>query len=176
MSVETLYASRWLTLYRDGKWEFVGRSNARGAAFIAAMTDAGEVVFVEQYRVPLQAQCVEIPAGIIGDEAEHADEDVAAAAARELEEETGFRAHRMEHVMTGPTAPGLSCELLHFFLATQLERVHAGGGVDDENITVHLVPLVEATDWLMAQMAAGKRVDPRVFTGLWFLQRHRSAP
>lgn len=169
--LETLQRGDWLTLYRDGHWEFVGRTNARGAAFIAAMTAAGEVILVEQYRVPLQAWCIEVPAGIIGDEAEHADEAFEAAAARELEEETGFRAQRMEHLMTGPTAPGMSCELLHFYRATGLEQVHAGGGVEGENITVHRVPLEQAHDWLMARMAAGRQVDPRVFAALWFLQR-----
>lgn len=169
MSIETLHRGDWLSLYREGHWEFVARSNARGAAFIAAMTEAGEVVLVEQYRVPLQARCIEVPAGIIGDEAQHAEEAFEAAAARELEEETGFRAHRMEHLMTGPTAPGMSSELLHFYRATQLERVHAGGGVAGEDITVHLVPLAQATDWLMSRMAAGTRVDPRVFAALWFL-------
>ena len=166
--VETLHEGRFLRLLRDGHWEYVARSNARGAAFIAAVTDARELVLVEQYRVPLQAACLELPAGIIGDEAEHADEAFEAAALRELEEETGFRAGHIEHVLTGPTAPGMSSELLQFYYASQLVRVHAGGGVGGENITVHLLPLDDATDWLMAQMAAGKRCDPRVFVGLWF--------
>lgn len=170
--IETLYEGRYLRLLRNGSWEYVMRSNARGAAFIAAVTDAGELVMVEQHRVPLQARCIELPAGIIGDEAAFADEAFEAAALRELEEETGFRARHIEHILTGPTAPGMSSELLHFYIATQLERVHAGGGVEGENITVHLVPLEGATAWLMAQLAAGKRVDPRVFVGLWFAAGH----
>ena len=169
--IEILHEGRFLRLLRDGRWEYVARTNAKGAAFIAAVTDDDELVLVEQLRVPLQAQSIELPAGIIGDEAAHADEAFEAAALRELEEETGFRAGRIEHILTGPTAPGMSSELLHFYVARQLRRVHAGGGVDGENITVHRVKIDEATDWLMAQMAAGKRVDPRVFVGLWFTRR-----
>lgn len=168
--IETLHEGRFLRLLRDGRWEYVARTNAKGAAFIIAVTPERELVIVEQHRVPLQALCLELPAGIIGDEAAHADEAFEAAALRELEEETGFRAGRIEHVLTGPTAPGMSSELLHFYFASELVRVHAGGGVDGENITVHLLPLEGASDWLMAQMAAGKRCDPRVFVGLWFAQ------
>lgn len=166
--IETLHEGRFLRLVRNGNWEYVARTNARGAAFIAAVTEARELVIVEQYRVPLQAPCLELPAGIIGDEAQHADEAFEAAALRELEEETGFRAGHIEHVLTGPTAPGMSSELLQFYYASQLVRVHAGGGVEGENISVHLVPIAQAGDWLTARMAEGKRVDPRVFVGLWF--------
>ena len=168
---ETLHQGRFLTLYRSGTWEYVARANARGAAFIAARTDDGEIVLVEQHRVPLSAPCIELPAGIVGDEAAFAEEDFEAAARRELEEETGYRAGRLQHLLTGPTAPGMSSELLHFYVATRLVRVHDGGGVDGENITVHRVPIAEVQPWLAAQMAAGKRVDPRVYVGLWFLSQ-----
>ncbi len=175
MTIETLYEGKFLRLLRDGRWEYVARVNAKGAAFIAAVTDQHELVMVEQYRVPLQAQSLELPAGIVGDEVEFADEGFESAALRELEEETGFRAGHIEHILTGPTAPGMSSELLHFYFASQLVKVSAGGGVEGEDITVHLVPLQGATEWLMAQMAAGKRCDPRVFVGLWFAQQRLQA-
>jgi len=171
VTIETLYEGRFLHLYRNRNWEYVARTNARGAAFIAALTSDHEIVLVEQYRVPLQSACIELPAGIIGDEAGHADEAFEDAARRELEEETGFRAGAIEHILTGPTAPGMSSERLHFYVATELSRVHAGGGVEGENITVHVVPLNQVDAWLPAQMAAGKAVDPRVYVGLWFLSR-----
>lgn len=166
---DILHEGRFLRLYRSGTWEYVARSNARGAAFIAARTDDNALLLVEQFRVPLSAPCIELPAGIVGDEAAFAEEDFEAAALRELEEETGYRAGCIEHILTGPTAPGMSSELLHFYVATGLLRVHDGGGVDGENITVHRVPIPTIQPWLAAQMAAGKRVDPRVYVGLWFL-------
>ena len=167
-AIEILHQGRFLLLQRNGNWEYVSRIGARGAAFILAVTKEREIVLVEQYRVPLQARCIELPAGIIGDEVAHADEPVEAAALRELEEETGFRAARAEHLLSGPTAPGMSGEILHLIRAHDLERVHAGGGIDDENITVHVVPLASAGQWLREQATAGKWVEPRVYAGLWF--------
>lgn len=175
LSIETLYEGRFLHLFRNGNWEYVARTNARGAAFIAALTGEDEIVLVEQYRVPLQSPCIELPAGIIGDEAAFADEAFEDAARRELEEETGYRAGLIEHVLTGPTAPGMSSERLHFYVATALVRVHTGGGVEGENITVHIVPLAEINTWLATQSAAGKAIDPRVYVGLWFLSSRRKA-
>lgn len=169
MPIETLHEGRFLRLLRNDTWEYVSRPHARGAAFIAARTDDGELVLVEQYRVPLQSACIELPAGIVGDEAAFADEDFEAAALRELEEETGYRAGKIQHILTGPTAPGMSSELLHFYVATRLTRIHDGGGVEGENITVHRVPIAGIQPWLAAQAAAGKRIDPRVYVGLWFL-------
>ena len=58
--------------------------------------DEGQVLLVEQYRVPLGKRCLELPAGLVGDHDDAADEDVLVAAGRELEEETGWRAEHLE--------------------------------------------------------------------------------
>lgn len=168
--IETLCEGKFLALRRDGKWEYAERPNARGAAFIVAVTEARELVLVEQYRVPLHARCIELPAGIIGDEAGFADEGIEAAALRELEEETGFRASRAERLISGPVGAGLTSEILHLVRAHDLQRVHAGGGVDGEDITVHVVPLAGIGEWLAGQSRAGVWVEPRVYAGLWFVQ------
>jgi hypothetical protein len=57
----------FLELRRDGHWEYVRRVRGRGAAFVLALTEADEIVLVEQYRVPLRARVIEPPAGIVGD-------------------------------------------------------------------------------------------------------------
>lgn len=168
--VEMLYEGKYLALKREGHWEYAERPHARGAAFILAVTEAREIVLVEQYRIPLHGPCIELPAGIIGDEAEFRDEETGAAALRELEEETGFRGSRAELLLSGPVASGMTSEILHLFHARDLKRVHAGGGVEGENITVHVVPLDQAPAWLAQQAKAGKWVEPRVYTGLWFAQ------
>jgi ADP-ribose pyrophosphatase len=170
-TIELLHEGRFLRLLRNGHWEYVQRVRARGAAFIVAVTDADEIVLVEQFRVPVQARTIELPAGIIGDEVQFADEAIEAAAARELEEETGFHAARVEHVLTGPTAPGLTTEMLHLLLATGLRRVHEGGGVDNEDITVHVVPLAGVDAWLARKSAEGLQVEPRIYAGLRFAER-----
>jgi len=169
--VETLYSGKFLELKNSGNWEYVSRVRARGAAFILAITPKREIVLVEQYRVPLRAQSIELPAGIIGDEAGFEDEGIEAAALRELEEETGFRGARSEHLLTGPSGPGITSEILHLIRAHDLTRVSAGGGVEGENITVHVVPLADVHDWLLAQGRLGKMVEPRIYAGLYFAGR-----
>lgn len=169
-AVETLYEGKYLALKREGRWEYAVRPNARGAAFILALTEAQEIVLVEQYRVPLHARCIELPAGIIGDEAAFAEEGIESAALRELEEETGFRGSRAEVLLSGPVAAGMSSEILHLIRIHGLERVHGGGGVEGEDITVHVVPLAGIRAWLERQGRDGKWIEPRVYAGLWFAQ------
>ena len=171
MSIETLYEGRFLRLRRQGSWEYSQRVNARGGAALAAVTPAREVVLVEQYRVPMQGRTLELPAGLIGDEPGRGDEAVFDAGRRELEEETGFRAARVELLLRGATAPGMSAELTYLLLMTGLTRVHAGGGVDGEDITVHVLPLTGAHDWLADRIAAALLVEPRVYTALYFAAR-----
>lgn len=168
--IETLYEGKYLALRREGHWEYAERPHARGAAFIVAVTEAQEIVLVEQYRIPLHARCIELPAGIIGDEAAFANEGIEAAALRELEEETGFRAARGELLASGPVGAGLASEILHLVRAHDLKRVHAGGGVEGEDITVHVVPLAGIGEWLARQGRSGKWVEPRIYAGLWFVQ------
>lgn len=168
---EVLHEGRFLRLLRRAHWEFVQRVRSRGAGFILAVTPARELILVEQYRYPLDARCIELPAGIIADSAALADESVEASALRELEEETGFRARQAQIVFAAPTAPGMSSEPSYFVLADELERVAAGGGVDDEDIQVHLVPLDEVDAWLDARRAAGLQVDARVLAALYLLLR-----
>lgn len=169
--IRTLHEGQFLILRRSGHWEYVERVNQRGAAFILAVTEAREIVLVEQYRVPLRARCIELPAGIIGDDAGFANEGVEAAALRELEEETGFRGTHAELLTSGPVACGLTSEMLYLYRARGLQRVHDGGGVEGENITVHVVPLQQAPQWLAEQGRAGKLIEPRVYAGLWFAGR-----
>lgn len=165
--IETLYEGKFLRLQRNGNWEYAERVNSIGAAFILAVTPAREIVLVEQYRVPLQTRTLELPAGIIGD-GDHEGESVELSALRELEEETGYRGTRAEILMRGPVAAGLTSELLYLVRVHELSRVHAGGGVDDEDIRVHVVPLATVDAWLTQQTARGLMIEPRIYTGLYF--------
>ena len=170
--IESMARGKYLELCRDGNWEYVRRVNARGAAFMLAVTEAQELVLVEQYRVPLQRRCIELPAGIVGDDPAHPGENAESAALRELEEETGFRGGRIEHLLSGPSSPGMSAEILHLFRVSDLARVGPGGGADDgEDITVHLVPLDEVHAWLQNRAVAGLAIEPRIYAGLWFAGR-----
>jgi ADP-ribose pyrophosphatase len=167
---ETLASGRYVRLVREGRWEWCERVNARGVVVIAALTPAGEVVLVEQHRHPVRGRVIEMPAGLAGDVAGAEDEELAEAARRELEEETGWRAGRMEKATAGPVSAGLTSEILTFFVARELERVADGGGDETEDITVHLVPLDDAGRWLEERAADGVMADPKVYAGLWFLR------
>ena len=172
MNKELLFEGKFLRLVRLDTWEFIERIGATGVVGMVPVTDAGELVLVEQYRVPCSARVVELPAGLAGDLGGLAGESLEAAARRELEEETGFRAATMEFLMEGPNSAGSSNSRMTIFLATGLRRVGPGGGDEHEAITVHVVPLPEVWAWLKAQAAAGKLLDPKIFTGLWFAE-HR---
>src|ERR1700744_3133930 len=106
----TLHSSKFLALIKEGHWEYVDRVNATGAALIAAVTAEEKILLVEQYRIPVHARTIEMPAGIIGDEPGTSDETHAEAARRELLEETGYAADKMEAVTTGPACSGITSE------------------------------------------------------------------
>ncbi|MCE7031065.1 NUDIX hydrolase [Lysobacter sp. GX 14042] len=153
-------------MLRRGRWEYVERTNGRGLAVIViALTPAGELLLVEQFRVPLQSRAIELPAGLVGDE-DDAD-TLAAAAHRELVEETGWAASAVEVLLTGPTSAGMSNERIAYVRATGLRKIGDGGGVDGEEITVHTVPLEQVPAWLQRRMAEGCEVDLKLWGGLW---------
>ncbi|MGH8482521.1 MAG: NUDIX hydrolase [Nevskiaceae bacterium] len=166
---ESLHQGKYLELLRDGRWEFVRRVKARGAVFILAVTDAKELVLVEQYRVPVAERTLELPAGIYGDEDSHADETPEHCALRELEEETGFRGKVARLLLSGPVAPGLTSEIMYLVRVAGLAKVHAGGGVGGEEITVHTVPLKDVAAWLERKRGEGFQVEPRIYAALYFI-------
>lgn len=156
---EVMWAGRFITAKRRGRWEYVGRANGIGAAVIVAIDD-GHVLLVEQYRVPLGRACIELPAGLVGDDA--AGEAAAVAAARELEEETGYRAGSMTSLGEYHSSPGMVSESFTLFRAGELTRVGDGGGVPGEEIIVHRVALADLAGFVAAQRAAGKAVDVKL--------------
>lgn len=166
---EVIAEGRFLSLIREGHWEYAERQ-ATGAAVIVAVTPEQKLLLVEQYRIPCHQRVLELPAGIIGDDPASATESHAQAARRELLEETGYDASVIEPLMTGPVSSGLTSELTTFFRATNLRRAGAGGGVAHEKITVHEVPLAELHGWLQAKSQAGVLVDPKVYAGIYFLK------
>ena len=168
--VETLYEGRWLSLRKRGRWEYVERNNPGGAVIILAVTPEDKVLFVEQYRVSILQHTIEMPAGLVGDEVDQADESALLAAQRELEEETGYRCQRVDFVHRGPSSSGMSTEMITFVRAWDLEKVGPGGGDETENIVVHEVPRREAGAWLFARAAEGYSIDPKLFAGLWFIE------
>jgi ADP-ribose pyrophosphatase len=167
----TLYEGDWLRLVRIGHWESCERTHGQGMAVIViAATPADEVLFVEQYRVPLGARTIEMPAGLVGDD--HDEDTLEAAARRELVEETGWEPGEVDVLLIGPTSSGMSNERIAFVRARNLRKVGDGGGVDNEEIVVHAVPRHEAPAWLMRKQAEGYELDLKLWAGLWMIEHN----
>lgn len=158
---EIVWEGKYVTAKKRGRWEYVGRARNIRAAVILA-TIEGDVLLVEQYRVPLGRNCLELPAGLIGDDGGAEGEDDLAAAGRELEEETGYRAAQLDDLGRFWSSPGMVSESFTLVRATGLEQVSSGGGVEGENITVHRVPLAAVRSFVAAKRAEGCGIDVRV--------------
>jgi ADP-ribose pyrophosphatase len=156
---ELVWEGRFIAAKRKGTWEYVSRTRGVSACVILAVHE-GQAILVEQYRVPLGAMCLELPAGLIGDEEQ--GESVEAAAIRELEEETGYRAERMIDLGRFHASPGMSSEGFTLLRADRLTRVGDGGGVAGEDIIVHHVPLDQVPAFAAAKRAEGCAMDVKL--------------
>ncbi|HMT47909.1 MAG: hypothetical protein RL702_267 [Pseudomonadota bacterium] len=161
-SEQVMWAGRFITAKTRGKWEYVTRSRGIRAAVILAIDEEDHVLLVEQFRVPLGKPCLELPAGLIGDHDHSAGEDATLAAARELEEETGYRPARVEVVGEFYSSPGMVSESFTLLTAHELTRVSDGGGVDGEDITVHRVPLAGLEQFIADARQRGLGIDVRL--------------
>lgn len=165
-----LYQGKYLHLIREGNWEYVKRINCSGVVAIAAMTPDNKIILVEQFRRPVEAQVIELPAGLVNDKTPHDPETMEAAARRELFEETGYEAGHLELLVEGPVSSGLSAEVVAFYRARDVVKKGQGGGDASESIAVHEVPLKEVELWLYEMEKKGRLVDPKVYAGLYFLK------
>jgi ADP-ribose pyrophosphatase len=156
-----VWQGRFITTKTRGKWEYVSRARGIKAAVILAEDD-GHVLLVEQFRVPLGCNCLELPAGLVGDETE--GEAVELAAGRELEEECGYTAGRIELVGEFYSSPGMVSESFYFVRAHDLVKTGEGGGVEGEDITVHRVKRGEINAFVAAKRAEGCAIDAKVLT------------
>ena len=135
-----------------------------GGVAIVAIDDEERVLLVRQWRHAIGRALLEIPAGTLDRDAEGKVEDHAGAAARELEEETGYRAATWRYLGSFFTAPGFTNELMHLYMATGLTAAHADrlGPDDDERLELEALPLVDAVT--MAER--GEIADAKSIVGL----------
>ena len=153
------WAGEWVVAKRRGRWEYASRARNIRAAVIVAL-DGGDVILVEQYRVPIGKVCLELPAGLIGDEDE-GEEDLASAR-RELEEETGYHAAQWENLGEFYSSPGMVAESFTLLKATGLIQVGEGGGIEHEDIVVHRVPLDRVAETIAEHRAKGHGIDVKL--------------
>ena len=107
--MKEIYKGKFLHYIKTGNWEWVTRPNDISAAVIAAVTDKKELILIEQFRIPMNAPVIELPAGLVGD-GDYEGEESFIAAQRELEEETGYYAKNFKKVVHGPVSAGMSDE------------------------------------------------------------------
>ena len=115
-----LASGKYLSLVKKNGWEYVERPGISGIVVILAITDNDEVLFTEQLRIPVGKRVIELPAGLAGDIPGQENEDLSVAAKRELFEECGYEAAKMELLIEGPPSAGLTTEYISLFKAFHL--------------------------------------------------------
>lgn len=166
-----LCEGRHVRLVRRKGWEYAERTgNLSGIVVVVSATEDARAVLVSQWREPVRTTVVEWPAGLAGDVAGAESESLEDAARRELLEETGYAARGVRKLWSGPPSAGLSNEVVTFFFASGLSRQGPGGGVQDEKIKVHLVPIASADSWLREVEKQGWMVDPKIWAGIYWLK------
>lgn len=173
-SRQVVWQGRHLNMAVRGRWEFAERRAISGIVGIVAVTDDGKLLLTEQYRPPVDARVIELPAGLAGDAPGREGESLETAARRELLEETGYEARRLRRLCRGTSSAGICDEVVTLFLATGLEKRGQGGGDDAEVILVHEVPVDGIEPWLQEQEKRGVVVDLKVHAALRFC--HSAAP
>jgi len=157
---------------RDGAihtWEAFQRPNIGGIVVLVPVKADGTLILIRQFRPPVGQAVIELPAGLVD-----IGETPLECAARELVEETGYRAGRIEHLISGPTVPAISRESIDVYLALKLEFAGKNGGDANEDIETIEIPFDSAVDFLIGESAAGRLVDLKVF-GLLEIARRKLA-
>ncbi len=181
---KTIAEGKFLRFVNDDSWEYVERTNCTAVAAIVAVTPEDELLLTEQYRKPLGRKVIELPAGLVNDREDtsgtsfkslsNKPETIEEAAKRELLEETGYTAEGMIFLTEGPSSSGLSSEVQTLLMAKGLRKFSEGGGIGLENIIVHKVPLNKIEDWIPVMQKQGYLIDPKIYTGLFFIKKRRS--
>jgi ADP-ribose pyrophosphatase len=160
MSRKVEWEGKYIRVVREGTWEFVERCGGVHAVVILA-EHHGKIILVEQVRVPLgKRKCLELPAGLVGDEDPNAT--VEDTAIKELEEETGFTAERIETLGEFFSSPGMVAEGFTLVRAHGLRRIGEGGGNEHEEIEVHLVPRAEIAAFVATKRGEGCAIDVKM--------------
>ena len=164
VSSKTLYRGRLLDLRLDEILLSSGRKVKReivihpGASAILPIIKPGKILMVKQYRHPVGEVLLEIPAGTL-----KPGEDPMTCAARELEEETGYRAEKLIHLVTIYPTPGYSSEILHIYLAKDLRRGVQALEIDED------ISVIEMTfDQVLEGIKDGKIRDSKTIAAILY--------
>lgn len=154
-----MWEGKFIRAMKSGRWEYASRTRDIRAVVILAQVD-GKVVLIEQDRVPIGRRCIELPAGLVGDEDSNAT--IEDTAVKEMIEETGYRPSRIETLGEYYSSPGMVAESFTLVRATGLEKVGEGGGTEHEEIVVHLVARSDIAQFVDRMRAEGKGIDVKL--------------
>jgi ADP-ribose pyrophosphatase len=146
---------------REHVWEFVRHP---GAAVILPLLDDGRLCLLRSYRPAIRQTMIELPAGTL-----ERGEDPAETARRELAEETGYRAGRIEHMISFYSSPGIFDEHMHLYLAQDLTP-----GPMSLDPGEQIEPLLCSWEEAFAMIRSGEIRDAKTLTGLlygWHIRR-----
>jgi ADP-ribose pyrophosphatase len=156
---ELMWAGKYVRALKRGRWEYASRANGIRAVVILAEYD-GKMILVDQPRIAPDCRCVELPAGLVGDEDPDATPE--STAIKELEEETGFTAESVERLGDFYSSPGMLSESFTLVRAHGVRRIGEGGGDENEDIAVHLVPRADIPNFLEQKRAEGFGIDVKL--------------
>ena len=156
---ELMWEGKFVRAFKRGNWEYASRARDIRAVVILADHE-GKIILVSQPRAAPDCHCVELPAGLVGDQDPSAT--IEATAVKELEEETGFTAERVERLGEFYASPGMLSESFTLVRAHGVRRIGEGGGDENEDINVHLVPRADIPNFIEQKRAEGFGVDVKL--------------
>jgi len=169
---KVIHEGEFLRFIKHGFWEYVERSNCSAIVIIVPTTNDKHVILVDQYRVPVGKRVIEFPAGLVNDHGAKKKESLNTAAKRELLEETGYKATRLVKILEGPVSSGSCSDIVTVLHAHNVKKVTSGGGDHLESIVVHKVAMKEIDQWLDKMRRKGYLIEPKIYTGLYYLKSY----
>jgi ADP-ribose pyrophosphatase len=162
---ELMCEGKFVRLMKRGKWEYASRTRNIGAVVVIAEYE-GKIILIDQPRVGPDCRCIELPAGLVGDE--DPDITVEQTAIKELEEETGFTADSVEVLGEFFASPGMLSESFTLVRVEGVRKIGEGGGDENEDINVHLVARADIPNFLEQKRAEGFGIDVKLLIFLGY--------
>ena len=156
---EVMWEGKFVRALRRGKWEYASRARDIRAVVILAEYEE-KVILVDQPRAGPDCRCVELPAGLVGDI--DPDATIEGTAIKELEEEAGFTAERVERLGDFYSSPGMLAESFTLVRLHGVRKIGEGGGDESEDINVHLVARPDIPNFLEQKRAEGFGMDVKL--------------
>lgn len=166
VSAKTIYRGKTATVRRVVVEMPSGKRGARaliehpGSVAVVPVLDDGRLVLIRQFRLAVDDVIWEIPAGTL-----ERGEDPVACAKRELQEETGYSAGKLERLFEAYLSPGSSSELMKFFMATRLQR---GEQRTEEDELITVVPREPSE--VVRMIASNEIRDAKTIAAIAFLR------